>query len=448
MMMRWLCKRGGCAFLIVGIVVALGQTAPPPKAPSDDTGGGSADDVPKLVKTIKDKDKAKLTRTQAIDALGAIGAEAKAAVPTLRACLSEENLRPNAVAALGKIGPNAKETMPGLIALLLADPIPGEEERKRGRPVNAALLALRPSIIESMTRIGLEPKQCVAPLAAIIAQDNPRLQGYRGFREGCLAAVKAVEPLGSKAKDAVPALVQLLDNKAAWRWNPQGPREAIIALGKIGPDAKLALPALRKRLNHDDPSVAKSAEAAIDKIMQPVAAKPPAEVETPKEAKKPRERRTELEEPETPPETKKPAKRRIEVEDEEPANAGIGKFIDALGGNKAEARAEAIDALSKMGGKAVPALEKAIVSADADVRKNALACLCKMGKTGRAAASTCIAALKDPSAEVRRNAAYALGRMAADSRETVAALTAALKDKDREVRLLAAFALEKAQGAK
>jgi HEAT repeat protein len=443
-MFQWF-KCGGCACLVLAVasVAGLGQTA---------------DDVPKLINTIKDKDKAKVTRLEAISALGNIGAEAKAAVPTLVECLKDDGSRVQAVIALAKIGPAAKAAIPDLIAMLKDRKFAGAAWSVDGNRFSDFVSA-RELIIESMVKIGLEPKRCVPALAEIIADDDPRLQRFPAFQRGCLAAVKALEPMGSKAKDAVPALIQLLENKNAWSWNPQGPKASIVVLGKIGREAKSALPALRKRLESDDPEVAKSAEAAIANINKGIAEKPadpetpkegdaPEQPDKPKEAKKPGKRRTEREEPETPPEAKKPPKRRIEVEDEEPANAGIGKFIDALGGNKAEARAEAIDALSKMGGKVVPALEKAIASADADVRKNALACLCKMGRSGRAAASTCIAALKDPSAEVRRNAAYALGRMAADSREAVASLTAALKDKDREVRLLAAFALEKAQGAK
>ena len=415
--------------------------------------GGNAEEVPKLIDTIKNKDKAKQTRLAAIDQLGSMGAEAKAAVPLLAECLRDANTRANAVVALGKIGPEAKEAMPVLIALLLADPNENNDPsgvrfQKGVRGVRGDLLSLRPTIIQTMTKIGVEPKQCVPALAKIIAQDDQRLRRYPGFQQGCLAAVMALEPLGPKAKEAVPALIELLDNTAAWQWNPRGPREAMVALAKIGADAKPALPSLRKRLNHDDPSVAKLAEDAIEKIARPVVAKPAAEVETPAEPKQPRERRTDLEDTEKPREAKSKPKRRIEVEDDEPANAGLGKFIAALGDGKVEARDAAIDALTKMGGKAVPALEKAIASTDVDVRKNALACLCKMGKTGRAAAPTCIAALKDSSAEVRRNAAYALGRMTADSSEAVAALTAALKDKDREVRLLAAFALEKAHSGK
>jgi HEAT repeat protein len=415
--------------------------------------------VTKLIETIKDKDKSKFTRAEAIDALGALGGEAKAGVPALVDCLQDRNVRPNAVLALGRIGPQAKEAMPALITLLKDKSVFNNGHRGGWVTSRRQIVSARATIIQTMTKIGLEPKQCVPALAEIVADDDEDLRFVPAFQQGCLAAVKALEPLGSKAKDAVPALMKLLDNTAAWQWNPQGPREAIVALGKIGRDAKPALPALRKRLEHDDRSVAKSAEAAIASIQQSIADKPadpeaPKEAETPEQTQtqKPREQsrkpRVELEEPETPREAKKPPKRPIQVEDEEPADAGLGKFIDALGNPKAETRDAALEALGKMGARAVPALEKAIASADDGVRKNALACLCKMGKEGRAAAPTCIAALKDPSAEVRRNAAYALGRMAADSREAIAALTAALKDKDREVRLLAAFALEKVQGAK
>ncbi len=423
-----------CMAIVLTGAAALGQTA---------------DDVPKLIDTIKDQDKSKFTRAQAIDDLGTIGADAKAAVPVLMQCLKDPNVVGNAVVALGKIGPNAKEAMPALVALLRLKPMTGTQGIMPGTPGLAlrsplrtqadsgwTAIALRPAIIESMVKIGLEPKQCVPALAEVIAQDDPVLRFNRGFQQGCLAAVKALEPLGPKAKDAVPALIQLLNNTAAWTWNPQGPREAIVALGKIGRDAEPALPSLRKRLGHDDPEVAKSAEDAIARIQKGIAAKP-ADPETPKEADIPKE-----------PEKTRIADKPREPEKSPPIDAGIAKLLDALGDSKAETRDGAIEALAKMGDEAVPALQKTIASADAEVRKNALACLCKMGKAGRAAAPACIAALKDPSAEVRRNAAYALGRMGTHSREAITALTAALKDKDREVRLLAAFALEKVRDAK
>ncbi len=416
----WFCKRGMGSIVVLMLLNAL-------------TSAQTTDEVSKLVDTIKDQDKAKQTRLEAIDRLGSLGAEAKRAVPLLTACLRSPAMRVNAVVALGKIGQDAKPAMPQLIELLLADVFVESQNSLPGiRQIDQELLSLRPTIIEVMTKIGVEPKTCVPALAKIIAQDDPQLQDYPGFQQGCLVAVMAIEPLGPKAKEAVPALIQLLDNTAAWQWNPRGPREAMVALAKIGPDAKPALPSLRKRLNHDNPAISKLAEEAIEKITRAVAAKPPSD-DTPSDPKLPRD-------------AKKPPTERIKVE--EKINDELGKFIDALGDGKVEARDAAIDALTKMGEKAVPTLEKAISSTDADVRKNALACLCKMGKIGRAAAPTCIAALKDPSAEVRRNAAYALGRMAADSREAVAALTYALKDKDREVRLLAAFALEKAQERK
>jgi tetratricopeptide (TPR) repeat protein len=52
-------------------------------------------------------------------------------------------------------------------------------------------------------------------------------------------AVQALGRFGSAAADAVPALIETLDDEVSWVRN-----DAIIALGKIGPAAEAAIPAL------------------------------------------------------------------------------------------------------------------------------------------------------------------------------------------------------------
>ncbi len=67
---------------------------------------------------------------------------------------------------------------------------------------------------------------------------------------------------GSAAKDAVPALVEIVRNDP----NPATRGMAVNALGAVGPEAKPALPALKALA--DDKQLGAAAQAAIKKIDQ------------------------------------------------------------------------------------------------------------------------------------------------------------------------------------
>jgi HEAT repeat protein len=78
--------------------------------------------VPHLIEALKDKDAR--VRAPAAIAFGAIGADAKAAVPVLIAALSTDpnnDVRRLAADSLGLIGPDAKEAVPALLKALHAD---------------------------------------------------------------------------------------------------------------------------------------------------------------------------------------------------------------------------------------------------------------------------------------------------------------------------------------
>jgi HEAT repeat protein len=74
-------------------------------------------------------------------------------------------------------------------------------------------------------------------------------------------ALTALGRIGPKAKEAVPALGGLVKGKE----EPLAVRsQAAIALGQIGPDAKEAVPALEKAL--EDRTLAGPAKKALEKI--------------------------------------------------------------------------------------------------------------------------------------------------------------------------------------
>ncbi len=80
-------------------------------------------------------------------------------------------------------------------------------------------------------------------------------------KEVCLGAIDELGKLGAEAKSAVPALVKALsqeDETVCWH--------AARSLGSIGPDAEAAVPALVKALDNEDPQVCAYAAFALGKI--------------------------------------------------------------------------------------------------------------------------------------------------------------------------------------
>jgi HEAT repeat protein len=180
-------------------------------------------------------------RCQAIRAMGAIGPAAAPAAPFLTASLFQNEYagcRGPIAYALGALGPGmAKTTMPLLVKGLQT------EEFGRDKAAMAAGLAL----------LGADAALAAQPLIEALKDETP---------EVAPAAARALGHIGPAAKDAVPALMELLP------WPSEGVKfaaaadraklrtAAVWALGRLGPCAKPALPALERligeRLWHDD----------------------------------------------------------------------------------------------------------------------------------------------------------------------------------------------------
>ncbi|HWB08675.1 MAG TPA: HEAT repeat domain-containing protein [Pirellulales bacterium] len=91
-------------------------------------------------------------------------------------------------------------------------------------------------------------------------------------------------------------------------------------------------------------------------------------------------------------------------------------------------RETAADALARIGDAAVPALIDTLHDPDQEVRAQAAQALARMGGKAAPAVDALIQALDDPNEEVRRGAARALGQIGPEAGEAVPALIKAIKD--------------------
>jgi HEAT repeat protein len=177
-------------------------------------------------------------RGRACVALGEIGPGAKDAVPALAERVRDDpdaRVRAVAALALGKIGPPAHTAAPALgIAL--------KNENPRVRA--AAALAL--GAIGPCEEVR---KECPRLVLAL-------LDGSSEAREAATLSLRELAPL------VVPPLTQGLDHE-----DRTIRAFAAFALGKIGPKARDALPALREAATDDpDPRVRQAARQAVKQI--------------------------------------------------------------------------------------------------------------------------------------------------------------------------------------
>ena len=150
------------------------------------TGSALRADVDNLIKNLKAKDP-DVRRTAARE-LGQQGAGSKSAVAALARALKDEDpfVRRFAALALGELGPEAKEAVPALSTAL--------KDRNK-RVADAAATALGKTGVSG-----------VQPLLDI-AKDDKRDAAVRA------RAIESLGKIGPDAKDAVPALMEVLAGK-------------------------------------------------------------------------------------------------------------------------------------------------------------------------------------------------------------------------------------------
>ena len=224
-----------------------------------------------------------------------------------------------------------------------------------------------------------------------------------------IAAVTLGE-IGPEAKDAIPALIQLLQDQDAEGF---ARANAALALGQIGERAEDAMSVLIQALRDQDKYVRRDAAGALEEIGSPRAIK----------AAKDRYRMV-------------VTLGWIGSEDEIPA------LIQALQNEDKDVRVNAVVTLGQIESEdVVSVLMEALQDQDEWVRVNAAWTLGQRGERAVDAVPILIRALRDQDEWVRYHAAMALGEIGESAADAVPALVHTLQDQDEWVRASAAMAL-------
>jgi HEAT repeat protein len=182
-------------------------------------------------------------RRAAVDLLDVLEESAAPTIPALAQVLSDpyRNIRHAAVRALGHIAPDKSAAVAQRIAALVAD---------TDRDVSLAAIA-------TLEAIGPAAKESLPMLIEAIRQGGPDVR---------VAAMNALPRIGLQhATAAIPAAIDALEACRDARVR----RAAAELLGRFGPAARQAVPALRNRLGDDDAEVRIRASDAILNILTP-----------------------------------------------------------------------------------------------------------------------------------------------------------------------------------
>ena len=163
---------------------------------------------------VLENDPNKTTRRSAVTVLGRIGPGAKAAVPALIKVLEQGDYHIQSAAArsLGEIGPDAKAAVPALT-----------------RALDSKITSVTYNAAHALGAIGPGAKEAEAALLTHMSSVTPYIRA---------TAAEALWRI-DRHPDAIPALIRHLQDPKT-----TDPGEAAETLGRLGPDAKAAVPAL------------------------------------------------------------------------------------------------------------------------------------------------------------------------------------------------------------
>jgi HEAT repeat protein len=198
------------------------------------------------------QDRDSTNRRKAVANLGAIGSEAKDAIPALSQILMQDDdqeIRAGAALALYKIG--GKETIPALIV--------GLDDDFEWVRMNCAL---------ALARAGSSAEGAVPALKAAVEKPENRNVNPAFHISVRQQSIQALGKIGPAAKDAIPPLIEALKDK-----DIQTRARAVTALGCIGADATNAVPLLILLLKEKDEMMQELAGRALIKISPKEAAK-------------------------------------------------------------------------------------------------------------------------------------------------------------------------------
>ncbi len=195
-------------------------------------------------------------------ALAAFGEEAHEAVPLLMNAIREDNLEvaAGAVRAIGKISADA-EVVDLLIDVLMHEDIwlrqaaadaLGEME---GEP--RIIDALQHAFKEDDSRVASRALYAVNRIGRFAPDCLPMLMEWAG--ENAYAAIEAIGKMGADAKEAVPYLLSIMDPN-------ENPSWIINALGNIAAEADEGIDGLIVLLNNDNNYVREYAITALEKL--------------------------------------------------------------------------------------------------------------------------------------------------------------------------------------
>jgi HEAT repeat protein len=404
--------------------------------------------IPLLIRHLRDRNES--VRAVVAGALGQL--HAQEAVPALGRLADDpsEPVRFAVVEALEAIAASAAEKRE-------------KQRRRRQRRLEDLLHATPPPyhwrLVLRQVLYRMRPHQEDPVVLAVDGLRHALADAAPAVRKQAVQALGRLGPLGGKA---VPELIEVL------REGDEPLRVAAAeSLGKIGEPVKLTVPALVGLLADASPAIRTSAAAALgalgERAAEAVAALTPLLRERDDTMRQTAaEAITRI--GSLPPEAVRRLSEGLAHEDNV-VRAQTAGVLATLGAQAAEAapalaqalsddsdhvRAEAVQALARMGeaaGPAIPSLVRALKDADNWVSALAAEALGEIGDSGATVPAATVPALvrslRHTNSLVRANAAAALGKLGAPARSAAQALEEAARDADAEVRCEAVRALGK-----
>ncbi len=176
------------------------------------------------VEVLRDKDSTTDDRRRAVLASGFFGADAKAVIPDLQELVRQQRFQREAAQSLAAIDVRPEVRIPRLIKRFIKD---GSIHL-----TGAGAIGYSAGARDALVRIGAP---AVPALIAVL--DGPD----SGMR---VCAAEALGRIGPGAREAVPALIRVIAQREVIDESEVLVRHAVVALGRIGADAKAALPIL------------------------------------------------------------------------------------------------------------------------------------------------------------------------------------------------------------